>query len=156
MKVSQLTPVPEGLRAVYVGVLQEPDGGTKTVLADRLVDCIAVVDHEAADIKAQGTEGRKGASRGQRSDIVGVMLEGTAKAQFAPDATEWLGQMYGDKLIGARFLGYARNLSIDEIMQAVNSGDAEASTPEMLAMRTYWSRAARQAVNRILGRGDAH
>ena len=148
MKVMSLTSPPEGLRAVYVAVTAaENEQGYVSSILDRLVDCVALLDLEAADIRAEGPEGRQGAQRGRKTEMVGVIFEGTMRVQFAPDATEWLSRIYGERLIGARMLGYTRGDSIDDIMEAVQAGSQSSEIEET---RRYWATAANEAVQRIV------
>lgn len=149
MHISQMVPAPEGLRAVYVAAFRDegsPDGYTHTI-TDRPVDCLALLELEASDIRSGGTPERRGAARGRKTKAVGLVLEASTEILPAGQATDWFRRLYGDSFIGAKFIGYTRGESIDEIMEAVSQG---VETPEINETRRYWSQKAREAVNRIV------
>lgn len=146
MHISQLVSTPEGLRAVYVVVFKnDSEEGHGTAITDRPVDCIALLELDARDIRSEGS--RQGAQRGRKTKVVGLVLEASTEASPAGESTGWFKRLYGDDLLGAAFLGYTRGDTIDEIMQAV--GDQQ-ETPEMNETRRFWARQAKDAIQRIV------
>lgn len=136
------------MRALYLVAFRDGEKVRSTIV-DRLVDAVGLLELEASDIRANPRE-RPGSVRGRKTKLVGIIMEGMLEPKAAPQATDWFERLYGDRLVGAEFLGYSRNeTTLDEIMEAVNAGT---TTPEMDATRRYWSRAANAAMDRLMKR----
>lgn len=160
MNISQLVPTPEGLRAVYVIRIASEDGEHAShQIIERRVDAVGLLELEAQDIRAAGPHERKGAQRGRKTKVVGIIMEGMLEPQPAPTATAWFERLYGDSFAGAVMLGYTRSDdTIEEIMEAVER-DAKAGvefpdgaeTQTMRHTRRYWAKAYREAVEKLSG-----
>lgn len=143
--ISQLVSTPPGLRALFLVAFRDGDKVSSTIV-DRTVDAVALLELNSADLRGNPRE-KVGADRGRKTKVVGLIMEGMLEPKPAPLATDWFQRLYGDRLIGAEFLGYTRSdTTLDEIMEAVSAGNP---TPEMDATRRYWMRAARSALERL-------
>lgn len=138
--------MPDGLRAVYVVLVAGQGDDYKQLIIDRPVDAVAVLEIDATDIRHGGPAERKGARRGRKTKVAGIIMEGVIDPQPAPLATAWIERLYGKDFVGAQFLGYTRGESIDSIMEAIERGD---TTPELDETRRYWTKAAKSAVERL-------
>lgn len=158
MNITQLTPTPEGLRAVYVVFVtsEQNESGYATHIIERPVDAIAVLELDSQDIR-DATDGRRGAKRGKKTKIVGIIMEGAVEPLPASMAVRWFERVYGDRFQRAKFIGYTRSdHSVDAIMEAVEKDQKEgvefphgAETLEMRETRRYWVRAIREATEEV-------
>lgn len=155
MHVSQLVSTPEGLRAIYLVLVRDGEG-QKTHIIDRPVDAVGLLELEANDIRANPRE-RQGASKGRKTKVVGIIMEGMLEPQPASTATGWFERLYGEDFLAAELLGYSRSdHTVDEIMEAVEQDRKSgveypegAETPEMRETRRYWVKAVRLATERL-------
>jgi len=160
MRVLQLMPVPDGLRAVYLVRIQDFSSGSQpgkerqVHIVERPVDALALID--VSPIESRDLFGDTGVSEKQ-TKIVGVVMEGSVQPQPAPLATEWFERIYGNALIDAALLGYTRSAStVDDIMLAVEADQksgadfpAGEETSEMRETRRYWSAAVHRVIKSL-------
>lgn len=153
--ISQLIPTPEGLRAVYAVRIISPDNESVShQIVERHVDAVGLLELESQDIRSGGSQERKGAQRGRKTKVVGIVMEGMLEPQPAPTATAWFERLYGANFAGAVMLGYTRSdETLEEIMEAVEQDGksgvdfpAGAETPEMRHTRRFWAKAYREAI----------